>query len=146
MKYLSIVLLLTFGFSPTAFAGAPRDVIKYSVEGGVKVYRNELSPEQKMARLVRQTVFQAEQRAQAHKQAEAAQQQQALAAREAAFERGYANGRQQAQEEQARAAQYRRAPRSRYGRRYTTSYYGYGGYRRYYYRPAYHGPSRRRRH
>ena len=86
MKYLGIVLLLTFGFSPTAFAGTPRDVIKYSVEGGVKVYRNELSPEQRMTRLVRQTVFQAEQRAQAHRQAEAAQQEQALAAREAAFE------------------------------------------------------------
>ena len=144
MKYLGIVLLLAFGFSPTAFAGAPRDVIKYSVENGVKVYRNELSPEQKMARLVRQTVFQAEQRARAQRQVEDVQQQQALAAREAAFERGYAKGRQQSQDEQARTAQNRRAPRSRYGRRYTTSYYGYGGSRRYYYRPAYHGPRRRR--
>ena len=117
--------LLVLGLPGMARA-KPAVKYKYTVEHGVKVYRNAPSPAQlaHRQRIARQAML-ARRQSEARKRAERQARLRRHRAVEAAFERGYDRGyRRGVQQEHKRHARYRRN-RYHYGRRYSTSYFGY---------------------
>ncbi len=116
-------LVLT-GLSCVSVA-SPVTVQKYTIEHGVKVYRNAPSPAQIAHRQkLRQGLQARRQAAIARKRAQEAQRHQQRAV-ESAFERGYDRGYARAEQQARMQRKQARRNRYHYGRRYSTSYFGY---------------------
>ncbi len=122
----TVILLTTMGISLQANAGNLARPGAYQVENQVKVYRHGPSQAQMRADQMRYQYALQMKRQEARNKAFLQQQQQA---QQAAFERGFTQGLKQGQTEQ-RPNQIPK--RSRYGRRYTTAFYGtqFGSYNR----------------
>ncbi len=137
MKKIWIITLLLaiFGASTTATAGHIKTTNTYQVENGVKVYRHGPTQAQKAANQRNLAIEIATQRQRAHHQAQQARMQQS--SYENGFAQGFKNGVQATQNLQRNAYPKRR----RYGRRYSTGFYGtqFG----FHGRPVNLGPSRR---
>lgn len=129
---IGISLLATVMSTGSASAGEVRAPVKYSVESGVKVYRHPLSTQQIEARRTAQLRAQIRMAAQAKAKAAAAQQAQAQQATNAAYSDGYDKGFESGFEKAQAQAERKTTKRNRYnyGRRYTTSIYPIGYYRR----------------
>ena len=123
-KPLSLVILASsvLGTIPCVAEASPAVQQKYSVEHGVKVYRNALSPSQKARRAaqVRQILW-ARQQDRARKAAQDQARRQHQHALQTAYERGFNSGFDKANEQ----VRHRNRNPYHYGRRYSTSFFGY---------------------
>ena len=118
MRILLIGIIL--GVSSPAQAGHSSQSAPYQTENRVKVYRHGPTLAQKQADLLRY------QHAIALKQQNAQNKARRLhhQAQQSAFERGYEQGRQSAAENLHTSHPHNHARRNRYGRRYTTAFFG----------------------
>ena len=107
---------------------------KYTLENGVRVYRvlpSINARSNKMAHKRARVIY--GMKVNRHKRAAKLRRQKILASRQAAFERGFDKGYEKAKSEYANKS--KRRNRYGYGRRYSTSFYGYPYSRRFHFTP-----------
>lgn len=97
MAYVRILLCLpvlafAFSFAQPAQGGTPLVTVKYRIENGVKVYRNELSPAQKRAEQKLDQIYLRTQQIQTHHRIVQQNQISQKQARRGAFDKGFKRG------------------------------------------------------
>ncbi|MBL4870689.1 MAG: hypothetical protein JKX72_07020 [Robiginitomaculum sp.] len=120
-----LLIGLIFGISATANAGNvntghTNQSAPFTTENRVKVYRYGPTQAQKQADLNRYQHALSAQRQERQNKAARLQQQ----ATQSAFERGFAQGRQARTQERQDTRRHSHSQRNRYGRRYTTGFFG----------------------
>lgn len=121
------IILTAMSISVSASAGHHAPAAKYQMENHVKVYRHGPTDAQKQATQIRYQHAMAMEKQEAQNQA----MLQQARAQQAAFERGFAKG-QKVGSKTTHHHSHNAPRRSRYGRRYSTGFYGtqFGSYNR----------------